>query len=159
MLNFRLPLQRQLCVVLLSITLLAARAGALSTPTRTTVQAPVKVWVNTGSGVYHCPGTHWYGATKAGTYLLESDARARGYRPAYGRSCGPLASPDTAAAPTLKTIVPTPSAGMRVWVNTNSGVYHCPGTRYYGSTSKGKYMTEAEARAAGNRPAYGRSCS
>jgi hypothetical protein len=47
----------------------------------------------------------------------------------------------------------------RVWVNTKSGVYHCPGTRWYGATKSGEYMTESQARAAGDRPAYGRSCS
>jgi hypothetical protein len=46
-----------------------------------------KVWVNTKSGVYHCPGTRWYGATKSGEYATERDARAAGDRPAYGRSC------------------------------------------------------------------------
>jgi hypothetical protein len=47
-----------------------------------------KVWVNTKSGVYHCPGTRWYGATKSGQYMTESEARAAGDRPAYGRTCG-----------------------------------------------------------------------
>ena len=47
----------------------------------------------------------------------------------------------------------------KVWVNTKSGVYHCPGTRWYGATKSGQYMTESEARAAGDRPAYGRACS
>ena len=46
----------------------------------------------------------------------------------------------------------------RVWVNTASKVYHCPGTRYYGNTSRGSYMTEAEAKANGYRAAYGRLC-
>lgn len=50
-------------------------------------QGSVKVWVNTKSGVYHCPGTRWYGATKSGAYMTESQARAAGDRPAYGRSC------------------------------------------------------------------------
>ena len=40
-----------------------------------------------------------------------------------------------------------------VWVNTDSGVYHKPGTRWYGKTKKGKYMTEADAIAAGYREA------
>jgi hypothetical protein len=46
-----------------------------------------KVWVNTSSGVYHCPGTHWYGATKSGTYMKQSEAQSKGYRPAYHRVC------------------------------------------------------------------------
>ena len=51
------------------------------------------------------------------------------------------------------------SSSTRVWVNTKSGVYHCPGTRWYGATKSGEYTTERQARAAGDRPAYGRSCS
>lgn len=47
----------------------------------------IKVWVNTASGVYHCPGTRWYGATKHGTYMRQADAQKKGYRPAYGRVC------------------------------------------------------------------------
>jgi len=47
---------------------------------------------------------------------------------------------------------------VQVWVNTKSGVYHCPGTRWYGKTKQGKYMGECAAIKAGNRPAYGRAC-
>lgn len=47
---------------------------------------------------------------------------------------------------------------VRVWVNTNSGVYHCPGTRWYGRTKEGVYMTQREAKQKGNRPAYGNVC-
>ena len=32
-----------------------------------------------------------------------------------------------------------------VWVNTDSHIYHKEGSRFYGRTEKGKYMTEAEA--------------
>jgi hypothetical protein len=39
-------------------------------------------WVNTASGVYHYPGTRWYGQTKQGQYMSEAEARAKGYRPA-----------------------------------------------------------------------------
>jgi len=47
---------------------------------------------------------------------------------------------------------PANTAGM-VWVNTDSGIHHKPGTRYYGKTKQGKYMTEADAIKAGYRPA------
>lgn len=53
----------------------------------------------------------------------------------------------------------TPPAEIRVWVNTASGVYHCPGTRWYGNTKKGEYMTQAQAKAAGHRAAYGKACA
>ena len=47
----------------------------------------VKVWVNTASGVYHCPGTRWYGNTKQGDYMSQAEAQKKGYRPAYGKVC------------------------------------------------------------------------
>ena len=48
----------------------------------------VMVWVNTSSGVYHCPNTRWYGNTKNGKYMTQQEAQAKGYRPAYGSVCG-----------------------------------------------------------------------
>jgi hypothetical protein len=41
-----------------------------------------------------------------------------------------------------------PHPGM-VWVNTNSKVYHTAGSKYYGNTKHGKWMTAAEAQKAG----------
>jgi len=41
-----------------------------------------------------------------------------------------------------------PSPGM-VWVNTDSGVYHKSGSRWYGKTKQGKWMTEQDAQKAG----------
>jgi cytoskeletal protein RodZ len=68
----------------------------------------------------------------------------------------PAATPNGASgnsAPATKpdAAKPGPSvkAGGMVWVNTDSGVYHKPGTRWYGKTKQGKYMTEADAVKAG----------
>jgi hypothetical protein len=47
----------------------------------------VKVWVNTDSGTYHCPGTRWYGKTQEGEYMTQKQARVKGYHPAAGRAC------------------------------------------------------------------------
>jgi len=46
-----------------------------------------KVWVNSASGIYHCPGTRWYGKTKQGEYMTQKVAKEKGYRPAHGKEC------------------------------------------------------------------------
>jgi hypothetical protein len=52
---------------------------------------------------------------------------------------------------------PAPGGGHGlVWVNSETHVYHKEGSRFYGTTKKGKYMTEAEAMKGGNRAASGR---
>jgi len=53
------------------------------------------------------------------------------------------------AAP-ANVVVPPAGKGM-VWVNPDSKVYHKEGSRWYGKTKKGSYMTEAEAVRAGYR--------
>ncbi len=46
-----------------------------------------KVWVNKGSKTYHCEGSKFYGKTKAGEYMTEADAKAKGMRGAKGKAC------------------------------------------------------------------------
>lgn len=38
------------------------------------------VWVNKDSKIYHKPGDRWYGKTKQGSYMPESEAVKAGYR-------------------------------------------------------------------------------
>lgn len=57
-----------------------------------------------------------------------------------------------------KAAAPGGGPGL-VWVNSESKTYHCYGSQYYGKTKNGKYVTEQEAKQAGDRPSGGKSCS
>lgn len=49
---------------------------------------PGKVWVNRSSKVYHCENDKYYGKTRHGEYLLEADAKAKGFHGVGGKACG-----------------------------------------------------------------------
>jgi len=82
---------------------------------------------------------------------------------------GDLFKPRTSAAasPAAATAAPARGASAEVaanpqapggghglvWVNTETHVYHREGSQFYGTTKKGKYMTEADAVKEGNKPA------
>lgn len=55
---------------------------------------------------------------------------------------------------------PAPGGGAgKVWVNSESKTYHCPGTKWYGTTKHGEYMTEAQAKSQGYHADHGKVCS
>ena len=63
------------------------------------------------------------------------------------------------AAATLLTSSISLAAPTQVWVNTDTNTYHCPGSQYYGKTKVGKYVTEAQAKKEGDKPANDKACS
>jgi len=70
--------------------------------------------------------------------------------PASSNTAAP-ATTTKASAPSAQEIAAAKSSG-KVWVNTETRVYHKSG-RWYGKTKQGKFMTEAEAKAAGYKAA------
>jgi hypothetical protein len=78
--------------------------------------------------------------------------------PLHAQSQQPSSDKPEATAPNTsqtssKPQTPAPNAAGAVWVNTDTGVYHKQGTRWYGKTKHGKYMLEADAIKAGYKPA------
>lgn len=72
----------------------------------------------------------------------------------------PAAAPATKSSKTAPATTPAPGGGPgQVWANENTKVYHCQGDRYYGTTKKGKYMTQADAKAAGMHASNNKECS
>lgn len=68
----------------------------------------------------------------------------------------------TAVTPAAKTTAPVAAAAGggdgKVWVNTASKVYHCEGSKHYGKTKTGEYLTEADAKAKGFHADHGKAC-
>jgi hypothetical protein len=66
----------------------------------------------------------------------------------------PSSVPAKSASAEIATTAPALGGGHSlVWVNTEKHVYHREDSRFYGTTKKGKYMTEREAIQTGNKAA------
>ncbi len=65
----------------------ALEAGQYTTELAARARCPsgTIVWANTPSHIYHYSGTRYYGRTRRGGYMCETDARAAGYRPSRSR--------------------------------------------------------------------------
>jgi hypothetical protein len=112
----------------LSVVLLALAVGV--SPVLMTAQASTN---NLGSAL----------AAGSDSLSASSQSVAPSGNRAAAKTAGSASSQEIAAA----------QASGKIWVNTDSGVYH-KGGRWYGRTKAGKFMTEAEAKAAGYQAAH-----
>src|SRR5215813_12941575 len=100
----------------------------------------------------------WYGtlpAAPAGQPSSNANAAPSANTPKPAATNTPPTAP-TSATPTKSDTAKggTPAGGGpgQVWVNLPNKVYHCPGTRWYGKTKQGEFMSEPEAKAKGSNP-------
>jgi hypothetical protein len=166
-------IRSMLAVTALAVTaMIASQAGVAQAP----AGAPA------GSTGVCNDGSYWTGATKSGacrghkgvkTWYGGTGSAAAPAAAATAPAAKPAPAPAPAAAaptppppaPKTKTATPastTPAPGGgpgMVWLNTSTKVYHCPGTKYYGTTKAGAYMTEAAAKAKGAHADAGKPCS
>ena len=151
--------------------LLAAQVAAAQAPAGATGQCKDGTYSTAASRQGACRGhqgvKEWYAAAPAAKTPATAPAAApapAAKTPASTPPPAPAAAPAPAAnaSPAAKAAAKPQAAGGgpgMVWVNTESNVYHCYGSNYYGKTKAGSYMSEADAKAKGARPDHGKPCT
>lgn len=139
-----------------SFGLIAVLAAALMAAPVFAQEAPAAA----GSMTVHC---------KDGTTQTVSTTKGacHGHK-GIDKSASGAAASSTPAAASKSKAMPEPAAAPavgggagQVWVNTGSKTktYHCQGSKWYGKTKQGKYMSAADAQAAGYHAAKNEKCS
>lgn len=114
-----------------------------------------------GACSHHGGIKDWYGV--AATAAVPNAPSAVGAAPAQAPT-GPetTMNPQQNTKPTANKMARTTAASGggagQVWVNTDSKVYHCPGSRWYGTTKHGEYLSESQAISQGMRADHNKAC-
>lgn len=109
-----------------------------------------------GAGFAATPATAVTPATTATTATSAAT-------PAVASTAAPVAKSAATPAKKASTAMPTVAAAGggngKVWVNEKSKAYHCEGSKFYGKTKQGAYMTESDAKTQGDHSATGKACA
>ncbi len=153
--------------LLLTVGMLATQVGFAQAP----AGAPAGSTGLCNDGTYHSGATksgacrghkgvkQWWGAESAKSTKAAESKPTPPPAPVAAAKPAPAPSPAPATAPKSSAVTLAPGGGAdKVWVNTASNVYHCPGTQWYGKTKAGTYMSEADAKGKGAHPAQGKPC-
>ena len=112
-------------------------------------QTPAKQRAMKKAKATPAPATHPTPSPSPGKFNLGDLFKPRISAAASPTAASP-AAPHGAATKPANSSAPGGGHG-KVWVNTETHVYHKEGSRFYGTTKKGKYMSEAEAIKEGNK--------
>ena len=128
-----------------------AKAEATASPAASPAVSPK---AKRGAKKAAATGAHPTPSPTPGKFNLGELFKPRGSAATSGAAATP--APARGASAEVAANPPAPGGGHgQVWVNTETHVYHREGSRFYGTTKKGKYMTEADAVKEGNKPAGG----
>ncbi|HZY63347.1 MAG TPA: DUF3761 domain-containing protein [Edaphobacter sp.] len=166
----------KLCTRLLAVAagLLAVNVALAQAPAGSTGQCKDGTYTTATSKRGACRGHKgvqtWFAASAAPASAAASTSMTAKKTKANATASSepaPSPAPMTAAAPakssshqSMASMAQAPGGGPgMVWVNSSTNVYHCSGSRFYGKTKEGKYMTEAQAKASGARPDHNHPCT
>jgi hypothetical protein len=169
-------MKRAIRLMAVAAGLLAVQGAAAQAPAGSTGQCKDGSYTSAASKQGACKGhqgvKEWYAAEAPATTKAPATVAVPEPGPVAAPSAAspkvatptpaPVAPQSTKASPSAKAAAKPQAAGGgpgMVWVNTDSNVYHCYGTTYYGKTKAGSYMSEADAKAKGARPDHGKPCS
>jgi hypothetical protein len=149
-------------VSLFALIALAATAAWAQAPAGSTGQCKDNSYTSADSKRGACRGhggvKDWYATDKAAP-PVSKDATVPPAKSAATESPASKAGAKTTTKAAADRSEPAVGGGAgKVWVNTATNVYHCNGTRWYGKTKQGEYMSEEEAKAKHAHADHGKSC-